>query len=1363
MSWLSNFNPLESIRKLQVHENSLAIWKKRAQWLLLLIAILFVAVHLLTRFYLWPQIEKNKASFEQTISQTLGVNLKIENIETGWDFLWPAFKIDNIKLYELGESNSPKLSIPQLTGKLSWETLWKLEPHFHDLSFDDALIQIQRDSKGNWNIAGIKLDQSTAGYKFGNWLFEQDSLEVKNAKINWLDQRFQSTQYSIDIESLTLKNSWFKHAIDLNLKTPWNVNAASIKADFRHSFFGNAGNWKDWVGRIEWQVNELNIAKINQLFESPINVISGQLNTQGRTYIDGGALDGGSTKLAAQNLHIEWPRLGAPLKIAKVDAELEQRTSGKKMSVSAPLLKWQTTAKSASKELNGISVYWDMAANMDTIAHAGVKADEIDINLVEQLAKQFPLPKEITAFIKEYQPSGLLKNLDANWHAEASKLPFNIKIPGFNESHYKLSFDFEKANLKPEKKGHLSIANLTGRLYATELGGELTLDSEDTFITLPQILENDNLALDLIKGKVKWIKKDNGAEYQVSKLKLKNESANLTFDANYKAKTAKTPADLYIKADIQEASVKNLTRYFPLEMSKNARTYLNAALKEGRIRNGQIHIHGDPLHIPFDTKFPGIFELNLPIEQVHYSPAPTKDKKQGQWSDFSDVYGNVAFKGPKLLLDLKSASFESVQLSDIQGVVDDIVSNTATLKINGVAKGSSQELLKYYVDSPSGKNIEAISKKIEITGNAQLKINIEMPLNDTKQTKLQGEVKLDRNQARINQKLDVQEITGDILFSEENILGRNLRAQLLGGELLIDNASKLPWQSSSDMKVSGKIDVNQLIQALNASDSTEIKKIQAQLNGLVAYDGKLAIGAKGYLLDLGLKLDQLNSQFPAPFNKKSGQSLAGQFNLSNLSENSDKSTSGQLKVGKIIDAKFIFSDQQKLRLGVGVNAPGYVPQKGFSSTIVLDQLDVSIWQTWLDKNFPESPKQVSANTVPSSATPNSGFDIDTVSANIKNLKLADKSFKDVSFQATHDKDQWHASIQSPVAKGLVQWKSARAGFPQGKLTARLQQLVIENTESGDTVTKSVNKRIQKIPALDIQSDELIFNNKSYGQMELIASNDKNDWKIEKLSLKTADAQINATGRWILPKETKQLNAGKTELNFDLDINNAGKLLSKLGFPKTIDDGSGKLVGQIHWANAPYSFDIKSLNAELSLDLIKGTILQVDPGVARLLGVLSFQGLTRIATLDIGGVLKPIVTQGTPFDRITSTGSIANGVANIKDLSMRGPQGNIRLTGKADLIQENQDIRVTVVPNFNAGSASLAYTFINPIIGLSTMVGQYLIADEVSKLFQLDYLVQGTWANPQIIALDNKGKPLDEKQLKEIRDKSLLKQQTPTKK
>jgi uncharacterized protein YhdP len=76
---------------------------------------------------------------------------------------------------------------------------------------------------------------------------------------------------------------------------------------------------------------------------------------------------------------------------------------------------------------------------------------------------------------------------------------------------------------------------------------------------------------------------------------------------------------------------------------------------------------------------------------------------------------------------------------------------------------------------------------------------------------------------------------------------------------------------------------------------------------------------------------------------------------------------------------------------------------------------------------------------------------------------------------------------------------------------------------------------------------------------------------------------------------------------------------------------------------------------------------------------------------------------------------------------------------------------------------VAYSFINPIVGLSTLVGQYLFSDEVSKLFQLDYLVQGTWDAPQVIVLDKKGKPIDENQLKEIRNKSLLKQQEINKK
>ena len=439
-----------------------------------------------------------------------------------------------------------------------------------------------------------------------------------------------------------------------------------------------------------------------------------------------------------------------------------------------------------------------------------------------------------------------------------------------------------------------------------------------------------------------------------------------------------------------------------------------------------------------------------------------------------------------------------------------------------------------------------------------------------------------------------------------------------------------------------------------------------------------------------------------------------------------------------------------MRIGLGINSPANVPAKGFSTNIALDKLDLEAWQNWSDKYLSDA-------SIDTTKKPNR-LQLNTLSAYIGSVKMADQEFKNVTLSATHDQDLWLASINSSLAVGLLQWHTPKAGLPQGKLTAKLQKLIIENEAASETITKSINKRIQKIPALDIHSEELIVNGKSYGKVDLLASNDKNDWKIEKLNLTSNDAKLSAHGKWSLPKQGKIPSQGKTELVFDLDIDNAGSLLTNLGFPKTIDDGSGKLVGNINWIGEPYKFDIKSLKGELSLDLAKGTILQVEPGIARLLGVLSFQGLSRIATLDIGGVLKPIVTQGTPFDRITAKGTLSNGLALIQDLTMKGPQGNVRLTGQANLINETQDMRVTVIPNFNAGSASLAYTFINPIIGLSTLVGQYLIADEVSKLFQLDYLIQGTWATPQVIALDNKGKPINESQLKEIRDKSLLRQQ-----
>jgi uncharacterized protein YhdP len=160
-----------------------------------------------------------------------------------------------------------------------------------------------------------------------------------------------------------------------------------------------------------------------------------------------------------------------------------------------------------------------------------------------------------------------------------------------------------------------------------------------------------------------------------------------------------------------------------------------------------------------------------------------------------------------------------------------------------------------------------------------------------------------------------------------------------------------------------------------------------------------------------------------------------------------------------------------------------------------------------------------------------------------------------------------------------------------------------------------------------------------------------------------------------------------------------------------------------------------------------------------LDVLSLQSLFRFATFDLKGSLGNLATKGTPFNSIASNFEIAQGVAQTKQFTMILDQARVAMTGQINVAKETQDLRITIFPTIDATAGSLAAFAINPIIGLGAVLGQYLITNQINRTMQTDYLVQGSWDNPEVIPLDQKGQPLDSKTLETIRTKNLLKEQT----
>jgi uncharacterized protein YhdP len=147
----------------------------------------------------------------------------------------------------------------------------------------------------------------------------------------------------------------------------------------------------------------------------------------------------------------------------------------------------------------------------------------------------------------------------------------------------------------------------------------------------------------------------------------------------------------------------------------------------------------------------------------------------------------------------------------------------------------------------------------------------------------------------------------------------------------------------------------------------------------------------------------------------------------------------------------------------------------------------------------------------------------------------------------------------------------------------------------------------------------------------------------------------------------------------------------------------------------------------------GQFLKTDPGIAKLLGVLSLQSLPRRLALDF----RDVFSEGFAFDFFRGDVNIAHGIAHTNNLQMKGVNAAVFMEGQADIGKETQNLRVLVVPEINAGSASLIASAINPVVGLSTFLAQLLLRGPLVNAATQEFIVDGTWLDPKVTQVPRK--------------------------
>jgi uncharacterized protein YhdP len=550
-----------------------------------------------------------------------------------------------------------------------------------------------------------------------------------------------------------------------------------------------------------------------------------------------------------------------------------------------------------------------------------------------------------------------------------------------------------------------------------------------------------------------------------------------------------------------------------------------------------------------------------------------------------------------------------------------------------------------------------------------------------------------------------------------------------------------------------------------------VQKLLGHVFGDAPYAVSLR-GAKGTLptISASSDLSGLALDLPAPLGKPLGTPMPFSFELEPLgARGGGDGAPGEGERGRAdlrlgpVHAAYVVERARASGVGkpglivhrgaIALNETAELPPHGVTAKLTADSLDGDAWRAFaseLRADRPASKPATDANLSsqgqgPARPAPEQGqtragaaaspFMPSRIAARVKTLKLINREWSNVAVDATHTDANWQADIASDEVTGNVSWQPGDADAPGGRLRARLSKAMIPVTVGHDLLGQLTPTANEPMPAIDLVIDDLRVRQHEIGRLAVSAHNFEENgvpvWQVDKLDVTNPAAHLTATANWRtsrrLGSEADADTPRRTIVDFKLDVVDAGALLDRFGLPRTVKSGAGSLAGKVVWRGGPTAVDYPTLNGRFTMDLHHGQILKVDPGVAKLLGVLSLQSLTRVLTLNF----RDVIGEGLPFQSVTGKALIENGIATTDDFRVVTAPMRADLSGAVDLAQETQHLRVVLTPTINAGSAVIAATVVNPLLGLGALVANVALSQSISRAFAKDYSITGSWSHPVV--------------------------------
>jgi uncharacterized protein (TIGR02099 family) len=1234
------------------------------------VVVLFAAVYVVTRVYLLPMLVARKGEIEAWLAANVQHPVHLGRIETYWRGMNPGVRVYGVTVYDR-DGRNPTIRIGRVEVSVSPLSLLQGQVNVYRLVLIRPSLTLARNGDGDIGIADMDLPSGTPAGAGVGLLLTQPRLEVRDGELRWQDARDPHGPFTFSDIDLELRNSGVRHRLEASADFPDAIcHRCALTADITSD--PRKGSWD---GDIALRTDGFDVQAL------PL-VVRERLPADVRGRFDA-------------NLWSEW-RDGRPRVVRGKAAATQLRFpfGAKPQFIALRQLAaevfWQATDDGWRLQLRRLNlglVNKPWFAGRLRLEHGTAgnlfEIDHLDLDDVTRFVAKNQTQHPMLRHWAEFDPSGAL---DA--------LRIKTQGPLASPSNFQLSAQLVRLGTKPYER-FPSVSGLSGHVSLDRNAGKIDIDSNDVSFFMPRVFRAPFGAAQA-SGSVTWRRTETAWHITGATLKAEGEdgkgSGTLTLDVPYDR--AESPV-LKLRVDFRDGNGAHAARYYPVhKLPPRALKWMESSFIDGRVTSGHLLYDGPIREFPFEAG-QGKFELHAQVRDGVYRYLPG-------WKPLTQARATVDIDGADAVIT-GSGRIGTLRAHDVRVEVQREPEAAArVVRVRGKVDGPVAETVGVLQGAKTDKDHAwrgAVKEIASASGTGALELDVRVLLTPEVEPSFFATYRVKDAALKLNNGSGIDRADGVVRFTEAGLHDSDLQGQLFGGPTSFVSA-----YTADGLRVSasGRFMLPELLRSRS--------EIADRVSGGIDWSFEWNDNPNGARLRADADFSEVRTQLPPPLTRKRGD-RSDQVTVT-TEVSSPKALVLSVNAGAAASGKLAFARRHdhwhfdRGRIDFGGSTASLPRRNGLEIGLNVDALDVDEWLPLLERT-------------------GHGLtfgNVTGVTADIKQLGLLNRHWGRSFLHFVRYGDEWKLVVDGDAAAGegtLVPRTADRA-----RLRFDLAYLRLPPRRDRESVDdRPADPR--RLPAVELRARKFEYKQHDFGELRFMAAPDSQGWRIDRLSLTRPELTLAVDGVW-----HRRRGRQSSEFNIDWNSDDMGTSLDALGMPDQMKKGKTRVKAHLAWPGAPTEPKLAGMSGNIEITAENGRFLKLDPGAARLFGLLDLRSIGRYLLLDF----SPAFGKGFAFDAIHGTIAIDNGNARTNDLLVKGPVLSLGVVGRVGLATEDYDLAIEASPHIGSTLTLTSWGLFGPQVAAAVLALQRLFKHQIQEGTRTTYLVKGPWDNPNVTKL-----------------------------